>query len=306
MSTDPVELVLARLREKGCDPRTSGDGFTARCPAHEDKNPSFQLRRGDNGGAVVKCFSGCTPKSIVHALGIQLRDLFAADGAGSERRGSAPKRQAKPARDWAALADKWMCSVVYVQHVDPLAAKLGVSAQSLIYMRIGWVEEKEIREILGKAPKTAGGAWTFPMWDGAGQVVGVCLRGRDGAKWSLPGSRQGLFLPRGFHERSDPVLIVEGASDVAAAIDAGYNAVGRPSANAGADFLIELCRGRKCVILAERDEKPYGKWPGLDGARAIAKKLHAAWGVKVPVFIPPVGSKDLRAFLASRKAVPHE
>lgn len=44
--------------------------FSACCPAHDDRNPSFSAR-DDNGKTLVKCFSGCTQGEVINAL----RDL---------------------------------------------------------------------------------------------------------------------------------------------------------------------------------------------------------------------------------------
>ena len=55
--------------------RRAGKGWTARCPAHDDNNPSLSIREGDNGGTVVKCFSGCATEAVMQAVGLSLRDL---------------------------------------------------------------------------------------------------------------------------------------------------------------------------------------------------------------------------------------
>ena len=39
----------------------------ARCPAHEDKNPSLSLRDGD-GKVLVHCFGGCPQDAVIAAL----------------------------------------------------------------------------------------------------------------------------------------------------------------------------------------------------------------------------------------------
>jgi hypothetical protein len=57
-SEDPVELVLSRLPKA----KKSGDGWTSPCPAHDDKNPSLSISRGKDGGCVVHCHAGCTPR----------------------------------------------------------------------------------------------------------------------------------------------------------------------------------------------------------------------------------------------------
>ena len=55
--------------------RPSGDGWSARCPAHEDRSPSLSIAAGDKGGTVVHCHAGCEPSAVVAAVGLELRDL---------------------------------------------------------------------------------------------------------------------------------------------------------------------------------------------------------------------------------------
>ncbi len=51
-------------------------GWTARCPAHEDKNPSLSI--SESGGKILlKCFAGCATSAIVSAVGLSMADLFA-------------------------------------------------------------------------------------------------------------------------------------------------------------------------------------------------------------------------------------
>ena len=52
-----------------------GDGWQARCPAHEDRNPSLSVRTQDNR-ILVKCFAGCSADSIMRAAGLSMHDLF--------------------------------------------------------------------------------------------------------------------------------------------------------------------------------------------------------------------------------------
>ncbi len=56
--------------------RRSGGGWVARCPAHDDREPSLSLRVADDGKILLHCFSGCTVDSICSAIGIQVTDLF--------------------------------------------------------------------------------------------------------------------------------------------------------------------------------------------------------------------------------------
>lgn len=56
--------------------KRSGSGYSARCPAHDDKNASLSVKQGDNGGIVLHCHAGCTPEQVVGALGLSMKDLF--------------------------------------------------------------------------------------------------------------------------------------------------------------------------------------------------------------------------------------
>jgi hypothetical protein len=55
--------------------RRSGDGWVARCPAHEDRNPSLSIRE-QNGKVLLHCHAGCTVEDICSAVGLGLGDLF--------------------------------------------------------------------------------------------------------------------------------------------------------------------------------------------------------------------------------------
>ena len=48
--------------------RKSGSEWIARCPAHEDRNPSLSLRDGYEGRVLVKCHAGCEQAAVIAAL----------------------------------------------------------------------------------------------------------------------------------------------------------------------------------------------------------------------------------------------
>ncbi|HZB40721.1 MAG TPA: hypothetical protein VE487_07140, partial [Ilumatobacter sp.] len=72
----PVDLVVVRLRERGCKPKKRGREWDASCPAHDDERPSFGVREGDDGRALVNCQRGCTHEQICDSLALQPADLF--------------------------------------------------------------------------------------------------------------------------------------------------------------------------------------------------------------------------------------
>ena len=55
--------------------RKAGNGYRARCPAHEDRNPSLSISLGDTGQVVVYCHRGCSFAEIRDALGIGTTEM---------------------------------------------------------------------------------------------------------------------------------------------------------------------------------------------------------------------------------------
>jgi len=58
--------------------KASGDGWTARCPAHDDRHASLTVAVGEEGRVLVCCHAGdgCPVDRIVAALGLTEADLF--------------------------------------------------------------------------------------------------------------------------------------------------------------------------------------------------------------------------------------
>lgn len=70
--TDPVAVLLDRLEGV----RTSGRGWDARCPGHEDRHASLSIAAGDDGRALLTCHAGCSAEAVVEALGLGMADLY--------------------------------------------------------------------------------------------------------------------------------------------------------------------------------------------------------------------------------------
>ena len=72
LPSGPTGLLLSRLdRVRRC-----GKGWIARCPAHEDKTASLSVSAGADDRVLLHCFAGCSSAEVVHALGLELGDLF--------------------------------------------------------------------------------------------------------------------------------------------------------------------------------------------------------------------------------------
>ena len=48
--------------------RKTGNGWTARCPAHDDRKPSLSISEGQDGKVLVYCHAGCDQESVLAAL----------------------------------------------------------------------------------------------------------------------------------------------------------------------------------------------------------------------------------------------
>lgn len=46
----------------------AGSSYLAKCPAHNDRNPSLSITNNDNGNVLVHCHAGCDQSSVVAAL----------------------------------------------------------------------------------------------------------------------------------------------------------------------------------------------------------------------------------------------
>ena len=48
--------------------RKAGGGWTARCPAHDDRTPSLSIRDADNGKVLIRCHAGCDQEQVIATL----------------------------------------------------------------------------------------------------------------------------------------------------------------------------------------------------------------------------------------------
>jgi len=92
MTASALAVRLDRVR------RSSAGGYSARCPAHQDRDPSLTFRDG-HSGILVKCWAGCDLTDIAAALGLRVGDLF--HHRGSQR----PKSGwlSRPPDEWTVI-----------------------------------------------------------------------------------------------------------------------------------------------------------------------------------------------------------
>src|SRR6516225_6856655 len=99
----PIELVIARLQDRGWDPRQGAAGqWRSRCPCHKGQSSNLSVTEVAGGKVLLHCHheeaggKSCTAEQIVEALGLEMKDLFPpgdrpAAGAGKESEDGAGK-----------------------------------------------------------------------------------------------------------------------------------------------------------------------------------------------------------------------
>jgi 5S rRNA maturation endonuclease (ribonuclease M5) len=190
---------------------------------------------------------------------------------------------AGPRCDLTNLAEGYR-EAVNPGQLQELARSLGLSVGALTALGIGWSIHHH--------------AWSFPMTDPSGQVLGIRLRRPNGFKFAVAGGKEGLFLPngraRGTPSDPLPLLVCEGPTDTAALLDMGFlQVIGRPSCTGGIKLLVELVKQnghQEVVIVADGDE------PGQRGADNLASVM-VAYAPAVRVIRPPDRIKDVREWL---------
>lgn len=76
-----IEKFLELLSVKtGHQSKKSGKDYIARCPAHDDQNPSLSISENNEGHVLLHCHAGCDCNAICSQLGISLSDLFMKNG----------------------------------------------------------------------------------------------------------------------------------------------------------------------------------------------------------------------------------
>jgi 5S rRNA maturation endonuclease (ribonuclease M5) len=173
--------------------------------------------------------------------------------------------------DVKSFWDNWL-AIAHAGPREELSKDLGVTNNSLFQMQCVFVLQHN--------------AFAFPMKDAEEKMIGIRFRNWVGEKWSLKGSRNGLFIPDIPVEQT--VYICEGPTDCAAALSIGLYAIGRPSCSGGVDLIqkfVERNEIRKVIIIADNDT------PGLKGAQTLSENL------KVPNAIIITPAKDVRAFV---------
>ena len=172
----------------------------------------------------------------------------------------------------AIQARRWV-SECEPEEVGELAGRLGVTAESLRLLNVGFMPQKD--------------SWMFPMQRWQNRLVGIRLRPRtSNKKFTAKGSKNGLFIPNNLNI-DEPVFITEGESDTAALLSCGLNTVGRVGCTGGSRLLANMLDKKKVVICLDRDGA------GYKGGYQLSKYL-SFYCKDIKIMTTPLKYNDMR------------
>jgi len=185
--TAPVENLVSRLHAK-----RSGEGWIAKCPAHDDRTPSLSISEGHEGRALIKCHAGCSTDDVIAALDLKPRDLFPATSHVQRGNDTMPT----PTLDWQACVEKFS-----PKHLERLSEWRGYSGEFC-----SWLKQARLVGLYD-------GCIAFPLQDRAGNVIAVHYRLKDGSWRYFPKGAKVRPLVIGELVAGDPVHVFESQWD---------------------------------------------------------------------------------------------
>lgn len=225
-----LRLLLDALARFGV--RRTTKGWTACCPAHEDKHPSLDLIEGDAGKPVLHCRAGCTADAVIGALGLSWRDLLRQQDPDLP-----PDREPDLLRDQETIALPRM-----VQH-DRRAGSASKTTFYEICNRAGDLVAKHVRiDFPPGSEKPKAYRWQLPS-----------------GEWTLDGMKPNdlpLFGAELLDGEDGPVYLCEGEKAALALGSLGVLALGTVT-GAGATpsaRVLEILKGYDVVPWPDHDE----------------------------------------------------
>lgn len=236
-SSPQMTQVLSRLK----DVTTSGSGWTARCPGHDDNRNSLSASLGDDGKVLLHCHAGCQFGDIVVAIGMKPADLMPDRPAMRQAPRKAAAKPATPAVNTNNAVSARMPSNERIVETYDYCVKF----ETLVYQVVR-LDPKGFRQ---RRPDGNGG-WI----------------------WNLDGVQSIPFrfdlLTRADAETS--IFICEGEKDVLRLEALGLLATcnsGGASKWKFPDKYLEVFRGREAIVLVDNDP------PGEQHGQMVAASL---------------------------------
>ena len=248
---------------------SSGAGYTALCPAHDDQSPSLSVSQGNEDRILIKCHTGCSVGHIVEAMKLKMSDLFT-----NGRPNTSPSRKTVPANP------------IKEEEVAKLHADLPDKAREYLWRERMISHDVVNRYELGIEEQNGVRRITIPIKDESGNV-------RDIRRWLAPEKRndkmpkilhwkKGYGAPRPFpmdQLEHNELVMVEGELDALASISHGIPAM---TLTAGADTPPDQktagrFAGKTVTVLMDQDEAGRkGSWKRAEALVAHARDVKVA------------------------------
>jgi putative DNA primase/helicase len=242
-----------------------GNGqWTARCPAHDDRNASLTVAVGRDGQLLVTCWAGCNLEAIARAVGVDVRDLFPNDRDRLNGSNGAPQSLAALALPTQRELERY---VVRFQGSPETLRKLwdakGWRQSTCAVLELGLLADRV----------------TIPVRRLDGTLHNL-LRYSPNGKTPKILAEQGVSRTPfyAFADDDGPVFIVEGEADGISMVNVGLNVIAAPGASAKAhEEWLEPVRGRVVYVCMDADD------PGRKAATRWARAAFNAGAAEVRV-----------------------
>ena len=281
-------MVPAEAIAKALDGRKAGGGWMARCPVHDDREPSLSILAGDEGKVLVRCHAGCDQRQVIAAL--RARGLWE---NGDRRQGRFVRRETRSADDEQPGGADAKRTEGALRLWEASSPALGTLAEAYLHSRgLRLPPPATIRYHAGlKHP--SGGIWPAMValvtcgTDNAPLAILRTFLARDGAG-KAPVKPQKMMLGpcRGGAVRlgvlSDVLMVGEGIETCLAAMQATGKPAWAALSTSGLKALDLPPEVREVIILADGDE------PGEAAAREAALRWKSQ-GHSVRIARPPRG-----------------
>jgi len=194
-----------------------------------------------------------------------------------ETKGISDKANYYPPINWYALSKSYSRNCP-LWRVAQYGALKRITFKSLIRLNMGFDGE----------------TYTFPIFNENYVITGVQRQFPDGIKSMVRGSKLGIFIPTSFDTEVGKLVITEGMSDTAVALDLGLNAIGRLNCSSGQEIIKNIVNKHKfdAYVVIDNDTNQ----AGYDGGMKLAKELSFLTKT-VKIIIPPLKYNDLRGWV---------
>jgi putative DNA primase/helicase len=275
--------MTAETTAKALGGRKAGAEWMARCPAHEDREPSLSIKDTDGGKVLVRCHAGCDQKKVIAAL--KARGIW----QGIDRRHGMPSPAAKDEPD-RRDAERTQTALRLWGASVPAA---GTLVETYLRSRGIVMPIPATLRFHGGTKHARGKFWPAMValvtrgTDGAPLAIHRTYLARDGAcKAPVDPQKMMLGPVRGgavwLGPIGDRLMVAEGIETALSAMQATGQPAWAALSTSGLRTLELPVEARDVVVLADGDE------PGEAAARDAARRWKRG-GRRVRIARPPRG-----------------